>query len=223
MARKFYLLAYPRSGSSIARLLIAVLTHMRPCQASGGVEAPLEHLLKGIDFKGAFYKYHTKDDHPFILNLQKDDVLLYLSRDIFENAVSWAFSFVYRKHKQLPSGIAGLARGLIEQPHKNLTRNIQQIKANEACFNNHTGKKVKIECEKMLASPEYLIEQMRQVIDLDDHAVDEFKARFDELKKKMLDVKSAPTDTIRLNTNGNVTYWKDLLGKEMVDKFNKLL
>lgn len=218
-----FLLAYPRSGSSVARLLVAYLTEMKPAQASGGVEKPLADLLDGLQVKqqGEFKKYHKQVDTPFTMPLTINDTLLYLHRDPLEHLVSWAFSRIHPKGSEIdPEKIPELAGAIIRPPHKWLAEHVRHYYENERVFNDHAGPKVRLQYEDMLSDPEYLIAQLRAVREINEDRAELFRAKFEELKQRMLQVKSGDLDSIRVNTFGDPRYWHNTLLPEDVARFD---
>jgi hypothetical protein len=197
---------------------------MKPCQPGGGVESPLAKLLEGMTLEGNFYKYHyAPKDGPFNFPLDAQDTLIHLVRDPFENLVSWTFSYLYRKNKPLDtSKAAELASAFIQGSNGTLVKHIKNYRGNEDYCKTHGSKKILIQLEDALEDPEYLINLLRTVLDVSDEAAEDFRTNFNTLKAQMLAVKSGPEDSIRVNTFGDLYYWRNLLTQEDVDKFNAL-
>ena len=222
MAHKTYLLAYPRSGSSIFRLLMARLTRMRPAQASGGVEAPMMKILGDIEFKGEFFKYHTKKDGPFNMPLDYQDTLIHLVRDPLENLVSWVFSLIYKKNRTAADiNKAEHANKFIMEWNSLLARQVRHHKANARVFELHDGAKLLISYEKMLASPAYLVTELQKHFTIANEDIQRYIHEFDALKQSMMNQKSGPNDSIRLNTFGDPTFWHKTLSEEAIAKFDE--
>lgn len=206
------------------RYFIARLTRLAPHQPGGGIEASLTNLLSDISLKGHFSKYHyAPKDGPFTLKLHADDVLIHLVRDPLENIVSWTFSYLYRKQKQIDiSKNQENASQMIQSSNKFLLDHIKEHKDNQQYVDTHGSSNIHIQFEDALEDPEYLVALLQQTFRIEDEAIEYFKTNFDLLKQQMMTIKSSPDDSIRLNTAGDSYYWRNLLSTEDIALFDKL-
>lgn len=222
MVDQVYLLAYPRSGSSIFRLCMAKLTRMKPCQASGGVEAPMLALLPGMEFKGEFLKYHKKIDGPLHMPLHHDDILMHLVRDPLEHLVSWSFSSIHAKHEQIDEkNMPALANELVGGMLPILRDHIHSYRDNITDFEAHEGRKLLIEYERLIADPEYLITKLREFFTVSGEDAKSYRENFGQIKADMMVTKAGTADSIRVNTFGDVHYWRKILNQESINRFNQ--
>lgn len=198
---------------------MAKLTRLRPCQASGGVEAPMEALIKDIEFRGEFYKYHKKNDHPLVMPLHREDILIHLVRDPLEHLVSWSFSYMYRKNQQIPvEDIPKLANDLVLSMNKALVDNINNYRENVHDFEAHEGRKLEIQLEKVLEDPEYLIGELRKLFTVSGEDARAYREQFGQIKAGMMAAKSQ--DGIRINTFGDPHFWHNTLSADAINRFN---
>ncbi len=222
MSDKIYLLAYPRSGSTLARIFISILTERRPTQTTGTLEAPTERYLKEIipEFTDEFIKYHlyyAEGQDP----IQLQETILHLVRDPLENIVSWTFS------RLNPRDVSDIiqAEDFILSSHQELLDNLGFYRANQIFFGSHEGDKVVINYEEMLTNPQHLIEQLQTVTEVKSRQVEYYKTNFEKIKKDVMALRyvpGSPGEEFRINTFGNLTYWRETLSLAAINRFNEL-
>lgn len=219
---KTYLLAYFRSGSTLARIFISILTERRPTQTTGALEVPIEQYLKRIipEFTDEFIKYHlfyAEGQNP----IHQQDAILHLERDPLENVVSWTFSRLNPKD----ASVIIQAEDFILSSHQELLDNLGFYKANQVFFGHHEGDKAVINYEEMLSNPEHLIEQLQTIIEVNSRGVAYYKANFEKIKREVMALRyvpGSPGEGLRINTSGDTTYWRDTLSQTAIDRFNEL-
>ena len=93
----YYLLAFPRSGSSLTRSVISYITGMVPRQPQGHCE--LDHICKKFYIKNhtdKFFKFHFPKDENHYVECRENNKLILLLRNKYENILSYLFSFFYK-------------------------------------------------------------------------------------------------------------------------------
>jgi hypothetical protein len=218
-----YLLGFPRSGTSITRLMITALTGYRPHQPNHQTEQALSDLIQslGINLNSkAFCKFHYPGHENINILNNENNILIHLTRDPLENLLTLMFTFTQpRHHNYTEEKIANvISTYLIPNVNPGLILQMSKYKANTAFAQTWSGKKINIVHEELLLNPQYLINKLGKIFDLEKARIQFFIDNFERIQNESFKVKSK--DILGCNTSGkDFKYWHNKLSEEAIEKF----
>ena len=203
----YYLLAYPRSGSSLFQVLFSYLTGMRPLEPAGNTQ--WDHITEPwiTDQSNSFYKFHYPTDSGVALPQGKNNILIYLRRDPLENIPSYIFSdhhlgeginkqeFTKEKYKKFFGNVDD--GGSVCDEVWNARRGT--YRANMRYYVKWPFKKIIIEYEKMVIDDQYLVDSFKDIILPDRNTK---KEKIKEIKELVMKEKTGEKHTMKVNTKG---------------------
>jgi len=204
----YYLLAYPRSGSSLTRVLISAITGMQPMQPDSTCELNKICGIYVTKQNNKFFKFHYPVDAGIHIPDNPKNTLILLIRSPVENIPSFLFS---DRHKN-----SGVNKTIFNKeyyiqyfkktPQEVWNNYIAIYQRNINFYQKWQNKKLFLSYEKIITDPTNLL------TDLDDLPHSDESIDFNKIFNQVLKLKSDTSDIYKINTAGkNLNFFEPLL------------
>lgn len=206
------LLAYPRSGSSLIRYMLGILTKSLPVQPDGHCE--ISDLLPDPENSPVIVKYHKVNDGGHLV--PSDGKLLLLKRNAIENVLSYMFSNEHEGKKDFDEEYVG------EYVNKMIKTDVFieyliWYEENIYFYNLWQKEKSYVNYEDLIKKPEWVFKGLAGFCGYTSGDVDRLMEHYDDHKNKILTYKSQRVDPFRMNTGGQLNYFRNLLNEENLE------
>jgi hypothetical protein len=218
---KTFLLAYPRSGSSLLRYILGYITQSKPLQSDGRIEPSLDNLLIN-EYKNApfIYKHHQLSEGQCTIEPEQTNKLILLVRNPMENILSYVFSSnnISKDKNNDKDFLIGYFNSMIDSGK--IQRNIDEYKKNILYYDNYKFDKIIINYENLISNPNSEITKLGEFMGSDKSRILDFLNNREKHYQKILNEKLK--DHLGSNTLGKkLTMYSDL-SSELKNKFYNL-
>lgn len=225
----YYLLAFPRSGSSLVRSILCYITGMKPLQPQGHSE--LTNICKSFindSNTNYFYKFHFPQDPPgsgFNIINESNNKLILLHRNKYENILSYFFSSWHFNHgiknknfddHYYQNFISSL---LLDQSKFNSLKKIAKSYQNNIdYYKAWKYKKMILSYESIVTDPiNYLFEEIQNS---DNNIIPFVNTKssplFESIFENVMEFKSLKNDPFTINTHGKtLNKFRDIMPDEI--------